>query len=103
MQKKSVEKYPFNFKWTNYHFNSYPLPHFINNLYKYRQMEQMWLEKAKEENDYHLIKLCNNNITYLDSKIAYEEDVLLKNKLKNRTSSNNNNNFKNNKFKNQKS
>ena len=92
MENSQEPKYPFNKVWDKiYHFNNYPLIHFVDSLYKYRQMEEMWLIKAKEEKDFDLVKLCNHNIRYLDTKIAYEEESY-QNKLKNKTSSNYNNN-----------
>lgn len=91
VQTKETE-YPFNKQWNKiYYFNCYPLMHFVDNLYKYRQMEEMWREKFKQEHDYDGVKLCNHNIRYLDAKIAYEEEAYAKKKLqfkKNKTSNN---------------
>jgi len=85
-----MNKYPFNRQWTKVSdFNNFYLPSFIDRLYKSRQMEEMWLEKFRSEKNEYMIKKCNGNIRYLDTKIAFEEDQR-EQKIKNKSLKSNN-------------
>lgn len=69
-------KYPFNKKWNTgveNNFTNHRLPRFSDRLYKARQMEEMWLSYYKEKDDYWMVKKCERNIIYLDTKIAFED------------------------------
>jgi len=72
-------KYPFNRQWTkSTDFQFFSLEELVDRLYKFRQMEEMWKDHYSSEQDYDWkgIKLCVNNIRYLDNKIAFEEDQI---------------------------
>lgn len=91
LEQKVINKvYPFNKVWNNgkpsdiKNFTYHRLGSFVDRLYKARQMEEMWFEKAKEDGDWYLQKLCENNVKTLDTRIAFEENAVKENKQTNK-------------------